>query len=297
MIRVFRILAHGSGFVVYSFLGAIIGYVLLPLARLGGRTETEKIMRCQEVLHLCCRFYVWYMRLIGVLRLKRPPVPEPLARREACVLVANHPSLLDVILITSSVPAVAFVAKASWFKSPFIAPLLRHCGHIPGPADEDALTPMDGALVLERVLTRLRQGFSVLVFPEGTRSPPRGLNPYHRGAFEAAMRARVPLVGLRLLADPPALLKNQAWYDVPDRRINYDLDLMFVRYPGDFPESARALRGQIYEEYRAALGLGGSEASQAEINQDVASMPSDGEMPSEGTGDHTETSGARTAAV
>jgi 1-acyl-sn-glycerol-3-phosphate acyltransferase len=297
MLKAFRILAHGSGFVVYSFLGAIIGYVLLPLARAGGRTETEKIKRCQDVLHLCCRFYIWYMRVVGVLRLKRPPVPEPLVRREACVVISNHPSLLDVIVITSSVPAVVFVAKASWFRSPFIAPLLHHCGHIPGPADEDTPTPMDGALVLERVLSRLRQGFPVLVFPEGTRSPPRSLNPYHRGAFEAAIRAKVPLVGLRFLVDPPALLKNQAWYEVPDRRINYDLDLMFVRYPADFPESARALRKQVYEEYSAVLGLDGSNAPQAATDHDVVPPPSEGELLTEGAGDHTEASGARKAAI
>jgi 1-acyl-sn-glycerol-3-phosphate acyltransferase len=263
MNRTLRVLAHGSGFVVYSVLGAFIGYVLLPLARLRGGTEHEKIMRCQDVLHLCCRFYIWYMRVVGVLRLKRPPVPEQLARREACVVISNHPSLLDVIIIASSLPAVVFVAKASWFKSPFIAPLLRHCGHIPGPADEQAPTPMDGALVLEHILDRLRQGFSVLVFPEGTRSPPRGLHPYQRGAFEAAIRAQVPLVGLRLLADPPALLKNQAWHDVPERRIEYDLDLLFLRQPKDLPRSARALRKQVYEEYRAALGIEGAKTSRA----------------------------------
>jgi 1-acyl-sn-glycerol-3-phosphate acyltransferase len=297
MHRALRILAHGSGFVVYSVLGAIIGYVLLPLARLGARTETEKIMRCQDVLHLCCRFYIWYMRLVGILRLKRPPVPERLARREACVVIANHPSLLDVIIITSSVPAVVFVAKSSWFKSPFIAPLLRHGGHIPGPADEDALTPMDGALVLERILDRLRQGFSVLVFPEGTRSPPRGLHPYQRGAFEAAIRAQVPLVGLRLLANPPALLKNQAWHDVPDRRINYDLDLLFVRQPADLPRSARALCRQVYEEYRAALGLAESETWEAAPDTDAADMATERELPTEGAGRDSGTSGARSAVV
>jgi 1-acyl-sn-glycerol-3-phosphate acyltransferase len=297
MLRAFRILAHGSGFVVYSVLGAVIGYVLLPLARLGGRTETEKTLRCQYVLHLCCRFYMWYMRVVGVLRLKRPPVPEPLARREPCVVIANHPSLLDVIIIASSVPAVTFVAKASWFKSPFIAPLLRHCGHIPGPADEDALTPMDGALVLERILDRLRQGFSVLVFPEGTRSPPRDLHPYQRGAFEAAIRAQVPVVGFRLLADPPALLKNQAWYDVPDRRIDYDLSLLLVRQPADLPRSARVLRKQIYEEYRAALGLGESVAPEATTDEDVSALATEREAASEGATGEVGRRGARSAAV
>ena len=49
-------------------------------------------------------------------------------------------------------------------------------------------------------------GLDVLIFPEGTRSPfGSGLQPFHRGAFEVAARANVPVVLLKLTCSPPAL--------------------------------------------------------------------------------------------
>lgn len=256
MPRFLRILVTGSAFFVYSALGAFIGYVLLPATRLLGGTEVEKIARCQTVLHRCCRFFVGYMRVLGILSLSKPKVPEVLKRREACVVIANHPSLLDVIMMVASVKGLVFLAKRSWFKSPFIAPLLKHGGHIPGPPEDvEELTPMDGALVLERMLERIREGFPVLIFPEGTRSPAGELRQYQRGAFEAAMRAQVPLVAFTYRVEPPSLLKDQRWYEVPDRRIEYHLELLFERRPEEFPRTARIFRREVQAQYEQALGI------------------------------------------
>jgi 1-acyl-sn-glycerol-3-phosphate acyltransferase len=277
MPRLLRILVTGSAFLVYSALGALIGYVILPLARLGGRNAAEKLTRCQTTLHVCSRIYVRYMELVGILRLRPPPIPAVLARREPCVVIANHPSLLDVIMMLCTVPGLVFLAKSSWFRSPFIAPLVRLGGHIPGPPEDGEPTPMDGALVLERILERLRQGFPVLVFPEGTRSPPGRLRPFQRGAFEAAIRAHVPLVGYCFRVDPPSLLKDQAWYDVPGRRINYDIDVLFVLSPEEFPDSARALRQRAVEAFESALGFDVA-AGPHEGSAGAANAPGSGEQ-------------------
>ena len=59
------------------------------------------------------------------------------------------------------------------------------------------------------------------MFPEGTRSPPQGLWPFRRGAAHVALRSGVDLELVTIRCDPPALMKGQPWWDVPDRRIEY----------------------------------------------------------------------------
>jgi 1-acyl-sn-glycerol-3-phosphate acyltransferase len=63
----------------------------------------------------------------------------------------------------------------------------------------------------------------VLIFPEGTRSPPRGLRRFKAGAFEICLRAGVPLVPILISCDPPTLFKGLAWYALPKKTASYDI--------------------------------------------------------------------------
>jgi 1-acyl-sn-glycerol-3-phosphate acyltransferase len=171
------------------------------------------------------------------------------------VIVANHPSLLDIIMLLAAVPNITFLAKASWFSSPFIGPLLRFGHHIAGPEGGSDASPMDGAMVLDRILTQLRAGYPVMLFPEGTRSPANGLGPFKRGAFEAAVRAGVPLCCLRVRVDPPVLLKGQPWWKVPKRRISFEVSMLQTIAPEAFGDSARRLCGDVRHAYLHALEL------------------------------------------
>jgi 1-acyl-sn-glycerol-3-phosphate acyltransferase len=129
------------------------------------------------------------------------------------VLVANHPSLLDVTCIISRMPSTCCVVKSSLMNSPLVGKLLRSLGHV--SAGDGSL--MSGAAVLDGVQERLREGFPVLVFPEGTRSPLGGMHRFRRGAFEIAQRAGVPVIPLFLRCDPPALGKGTPVWRHPRR--------------------------------------------------------------------------------
>ncbi|MCW8137849.1 MAG: 1-acyl-sn-glycerol-3-phosphate acyltransferase [Planctomycetota bacterium] len=162
------------------------------------------------------------------------------------VLVANHPTLLDVVLLLAAYPDVTCVVKAAWFRNPVLGHLLRQAGYLPGPdAGEEEAAP-----VLERMVGALREGTPVLVFPEGTRSPPGGLRRFRVGALEAARRAGVPVVPVVIACSARTLLKGQPWYDVPGGTIGYELGVLGpVRLgPDDDPrQAARALRARYAE--------------------------------------------------
>ena len=279
MPRILRILLTGLSFFVFSALGAVVGYVLMPLSRIGARDREQRIARSQWTLHTCARVYIWFMALIGLFRLRPPAAPPaPMRDGQPCVIIANHPALLDIMWITSLFPKIAFLAKAEWFHSPFIAPILRYADHISGPRVPTDGSPMDGAVVLERMLDRLRRGRSVVIFPEGTRSPAGGLGNFHKGAFEAAMRGQVPLVMLRITVDPPSLLKGQAWYEVPDRHMDVNIRVLDVIEPPDFPATARQFRRQVRARYAESLGIASStptrdvEASRSASRHEAAAI-------------------------
>ena len=130
----------------------------------------------------------------------------------AIVIVSNHPTLVDVTAILSHFDDVCCVVKASLVDSVFVGRLVRTCGHIRAGGEA-----MSGAALVQEALRRFDVGLAVLIFPESTRSPPGGLHPLRRGAFELAVRAHVPLWPLLLTCNPPALSKGLPFWRQPDR--------------------------------------------------------------------------------
>jgi 1-acyl-sn-glycerol-3-phosphate acyltransferase len=101
-----------------------------------------------------------------------------------------------------------------------------------------------------------------MLFPEGTRSPKGGgLRKFRAGAFEAAIRAGVPLWSLLVRCDPPALAKGQPWWDIPRTPVQFSVDVLEIRLPtrerdGSGRELSRATRAR----YAAELGVPAEEA-------------------------------------
>jgi 1-acyl-sn-glycerol-3-phosphate acyltransferase len=105
------------------------------------------------------------------------------------------------------------VAKHAMFVSPLVGRLLKACWHI----DAGQGDIFSGVAVIRASQERLSQGLPVLIFPEGTRSPERGLGRFRQGAFDLAVRAGVPVLPVFITMDPPTLMRGVPWYVIPPR--------------------------------------------------------------------------------
>ncbi len=120
---------------------------------------------------------------------------EHLATGSARVLVSNHTSYADVLILMAALGVdYHFVAKSEVRNMPFIGTFLRKLGHFAFDRS-DARARLRQA---EQIENALKQGESVLVFPEGTFTPQEGVRPFHLGAFQAAVRTHRPIVPMAL---------------------------------------------------------------------------------------------------
>jgi 1-acyl-sn-glycerol-3-phosphate acyltransferase len=109
----------------------------------------------------------------------------------ACVLVANHASYLDGVLLQGALPPrFAFVIKREMAGVPLASLLLRRLGS----EFVERFDRHKGGVDARRVLRRAAAGQSLAFFPEGTFIAEPGLGRFHAGAFVAAQRSQVPLV-------------------------------------------------------------------------------------------------------
>lgn len=230
------------GFFAGFYLGAVlISWLILPLVSLGLRDEKARIRRSQQVILTSMRFFHFCMRHLRILTGDPALTPIQLPR-EPCVIIANHPTLIDVTAILAAMDGMTCVVKPSLFRSFAIGPVLRQAWFIPAGAD-----------VIREAQTRLEGGLHVLIFPEGTRSPITGMEPFRRGAFEIACRAGVPVVPLLLRADPPFLNKELPWHAERSGASHLTVTQLPTLDPAQWRGDSRAMRGAAEAMYRRAL--------------------------------------------
>ncbi len=120
------------------------------------------------------------------------------------VLVANHLSLLDILIMFRLFRDFKWVSKVEVFKVPVIGWNMRLNGYIPlRRGDRESVVAMFAAC-----RRTIAAGSSVMIFPEGTRSLTGEMRPFKLGAFELAQETRVPIVPIVIKGTHNALPKH-----------------------------------------------------------------------------------------
>jgi len=136
-----------------------------------------------------------FFALLGLLvpraRLLVPHRRE-LGQARGSVVVCNHISFLDPLLLISLLPRAITIVRPDFFRVPIFGWILRGAGFL-GP---DLFA--EGQPWVERVARHLRAGGNLLIFPEGTRSRDGSLAPFKKGAFYLARVLAAPILVLRV---------------------------------------------------------------------------------------------------
>lgn len=196
-------------FASYAILGLCLAVIALPVAY-GNLPVSPSIQRLVRYgIHLLCRFLLWFLRVTGCARLcirpNRAWALEKKANGQVCC--ANHPTYLDVVVLLSLVPDALCVVKSAALKWPWSRSFVRLAGYISNAQPD---------LALQICITRLAEGETIILFPEGTRSPLHALNKFQRGLANLLLRTEACLTPILLACQPMTLGKQQAWHQVPD---------------------------------------------------------------------------------
>ena len=245
--RAARTVLVASAFGMFWGVAFVLAWAVFPLLALVLRDEVARIRTCQRILVPCFRFFHGYMRVLGLFDAR---FDFELARSDytgPVVLVSNHTTLVDVTVLLTVLPHTCCIVNPLYFNNPLIGRAARLSGFIEGK------TRAGHASALDVAQKRLAQGFHVLVFPEGTRSPPGGLLPFHRGAFEIAKRAQVPIVPLVLRCTPSALTKGQPMSQLPPGAAVLTVEPQPMIDTAAFSGTSRDLCRAVQESYHSAL--------------------------------------------
>ena len=195
-----------------------LGKVQLPRMLRPDPQSQVAVTRVLQQVHHHVEGFLGRVEKFGLVRFvyQGSPLAEP------CIVVANHPSLLDFIVILKDLPNAVCLYKSGTLDNPVLSSFVRAAGYIEG---------MDGtASANKRIITscneRLQQGRHVVFFPEGTRSETAtSMHKFRAAAFQSALKSAAAIQPVAIYCDPLILGKGQSW-TVVARQAN----VMTIRY-------------------------------------------------------------------
>lgn len=253
MNRGWRIAATGFCFAVFGIGGVVLTLAAVPILWLFVRSPEQRKRRAQRLISAACGGFVGLMRLSGVLDY-RVEGREHL-RRPGCLVVANHPSLIDVVFLIALMPEVDCVVKQRLWRNPFTGGPVRLAGYISNAT---------GPVLVERCREVLAAGHRLIVFPEGTRTQPGRPLRFQRGAAGIAVHTGADLVPVTIVLDQTTLTKGERWYHVPPKKLKIQISAdapitvrRYVQHSASLPLAARKLTADLHDYFTARLERAG----------------------------------------
>ena len=203
-----RILATGFCFALFGLGGLFLTFVVFPLMTRSIKDQTAREMKVQSIIQKNFDFFCRTMKFTGCIDYQIIGA-EILQQDRNCIIVANHPSLIDYVLIASCLPQCDCLVKAAIWHNPFIKGIVKAAGYIPNQAPDSLFGDCS---------ERLNSGNVLLIFPEGTRTTPGVSSKLQRGAAQIAVRTETDLRLVHITVSPSFLTKEKMWYQVPDRK-------------------------------------------------------------------------------
>lgn len=213
--QVRRAALTGFAFALFGSGGVVVAAVLFPLLVLMPGSEAARRRRGQRVIHRSFRFFIWLWTFLGLLTYTRPDLSR--LNQPGQLIIANHPSLIDVVFLISFIKEANCVIKRGLYLNPFTIGVVMAARYISN-ADSDAL--------IDDCAATLKAGNSLIIFPEGTRTTYGEPMHMQRGAANIALRAGVPLVPVVIHCSQHFLTRKASWRKAPQVKPHFNFEIL-----------------------------------------------------------------------
>jgi len=231
--RVWRFFGTGLSFAVFGVGGLVLAILVFPAISLFSRDKKIRGLRARATVHHSFRGFLWMMHGLGVFDFDVDPrCREAFAAQGGLMIVANHPTLIDVVQLLAEVKYGNCIVKRALWSNPFLGLVVRATNYIPNDDSEQ---------LLDACVAALKDGETLVVFPEATRTVPGRPMQLRRGAARVALAARAPIQMVHISCKPSTLTKAEHWFEIPRRRPCLRMKVGDRLVTGEFAETGEEL--------------------------------------------------------
>jgi 1-acyl-sn-glycerol-3-phosphate acyltransferase len=226
---------------VYAFMAFLIGSIVLTIAgfflfALGKSTDKKKL-RYHQLMRWIAHFVV--MRIPRV-KTTYNNFDKTIFDKPA-IIICNHQSHLDLMCVMSLTPKLITLTNGWVWNSPFYGRLIRYADFYPVSNGIEN--------VLDKLQVIVEKGYSIMIFPEGTRSEDCSINRFHRGAFYLAEQLNLDIVPVLIHGVGHLLPKKEFMLRKGEIHINVMPRVAYNATSETYAENAKNMRKLYKEEY------------------------------------------------
>ena len=247
--RAWRLFGTGLSFTVFGVGGLFLAVLVFPAISVFSRDEKTRTLRARWMVNRSYRSFLWMMHGLGVFDFDVDPnCRERFKADGGLIVVANHPTLIDVVQLLAEVEQGNCIVKRALWNNPFLGGVVRATNYISNDDSEE---------LLARCVEVLKNGETLVIFPEATRTVPGEAMRLRRGAARVALSAKVPMQMVHISCEPATLTKAEHWYQIPVRRpclrmrVGDRLDIGAFERTGEEPSMAsRRLTELMHSKFK-----------------------------------------------
>lgn len=207
-----RLFTTGLSFFAFGLGGLILRLTVFPVLGLFSKNALQKKIGAQKAVHLSFYTFIGLMHRLGVMTYEINGLEK--LNRPCQLIIANHPTLVDIVFLISRIPQANCIVKYSLFHNIFTKGPIINAGYISNADPEQ--------MIAESV-AGLKSGETMVIFPEGTRSIAQKKYKFQRGAAAIALQAKAILTPVTLTCTPSTLTKAEKWYQIPSRKFHLNM--------------------------------------------------------------------------
>ena len=236
----YRVFADGYLFMVFGLGALFLSSVVFTFIKIFIKDRRKRTLYSRAFTSNSFKLYLISGTVLGIFRIRFNNL-DVINNDKGVIFIANHPSLLDYVLITSAVKNASVVVKNTLTRNFFVKGIIECNDYISN--SKDCIDVMDMSSKM------LQSGDNLLIFPEGTRTVDKNNIKFLHGFTSLALKGNFNIRPIILKMKGRALRKNGPFYLVSYSTIAYEIEVKeifntkeFVESQGDIPASALSRR-------------------------------------------------------
>lgn len=196
----------GFLFLMFGLGGVCLSLIWFNVLWLCIKKDKKRRKIARHSISNCFRLFIFASKIFGVYDCQVHGI-RILLQDRGCLMLANHPTLLDYVILASLIPDLDCVVKADLLKNPFVKGAIKAADYL--------INDEDPHVFMQRCKMRLERGDVILIFPEGTRTRRNLPVKLQRGAANIALRCQSDMRLIKITCVPLVVPKEEHWYQAP----------------------------------------------------------------------------------
>lgn len=209
-----RLFATGLSFVVFGLAGIFLRIIVFPPLSLVVSNKQQKTQYAQWWVHKGFFCFIGLMHRLGIMTYEIEGLEK--LNKPGQLIVANHPTLVDIVFLISRIPAANCIVKEKLWHNPFTRGAVSSAGYISNGDPEG---------MINQSVAYLKSGGCMIIFPEGTRTVHGQAYKFLRSSARIALQANARVTPVFINCYPNTLSKAEKWYQIPKQAFHLSMQV------------------------------------------------------------------------